>query len=68
LTLFCIEKVSKSWSFLSVIRTSFLSYSCFFLFIVEVTTLLGGEGVGGGSNNEESKEDKEGRSFFSLCM
>jgi hypothetical protein len=44
---------------LSVIRTSFLSYSCFFLLLVEV------EGVGGGSD-KEGREDEEGRSFFSL--
>jgi len=59
LTLFRIKKVFSSWSFLSVIRTSFLSYSCFFLLLVEV------EGVGDGSNIE-GKEDKEGRFFFSL--
>ena len=64
LTLFRIEKVSRGWSFSSVIRTSFLSYSCFFLLLVEVELLLEGEGVEGG--NKEGREDKEGRSFFSL--
>jgi len=59
LTLFRIKKVSSSWSFSSVIRTSFLSYSCFFLLIVEV------EGVGD-SSNVEGREDEEGRFFFSL--
>jgi len=67
LTLFRIEKVSKGWSFSSVIRTSFLSCSCFFLLQVEVELLLEGEGVeGGGGNNEEGREGEEGRSFFSL--
>jgi hypothetical protein len=70
LTLFRIEKVFRGWSFSSVIRTSFLSYSCFFLLLVEVELLLEGEGVegieGGGSGNEEGREDEEGRSFFSL--
>ena len=64
LTLFRIEKVSKGWSFSSVIRTSFLSYSCFFLLLVEVELLLEGEGVEG--SNKEGREDEEGRSFFSL--
>ena len=67
LTLFRIEKVSRGWSFSSIIRTSFLSYSCFFLLLVEVELLLEGEGVeGGGGGNEEGREDEEGRSFFSL--
>ena len=57
LTLFRIEKVFKGWSFWSVIKTSFLSCSCFFLLLVEV------EGVG---SDEEGREDKVGRSFFSL--
>ena len=60
LTLFRIEKVSSGWSFSSVIRTSFLSYSCFFLLLVEV------EGVGDSSNKEGSKDEEERRSFFSL--
>jgi hypothetical protein len=47
LTLFRIEKVFKGWSFSSVIRTSFLSCSCFFLLLVEVELLLEGEGVEG---------------------
>ena len=51
--------MSRSWSFSSVIRTSFLSCSCFFLLLVEV------EGVGNGSD-EEGREDEVGRSFFSL--
>ena len=70
LTLFRIEKVSRGWSFSSVIRTSFLSYSCFFLLLVEVALLLEGEGAegaeSGGGNNKEGREDEEGRSFFSL--
>jgi hypothetical protein len=67
LTLFRIEKVSRGWSFSSVIRTSFLSCSCFFLLLVEVELLLEGEGVeGSGGDNEEGREDEEGRSFFSL--
>jgi len=61
---FCIEKASKGWSFSSVIRTSFLSYSYFFLLLVEVE-LLEEEGVGD-VNNKEGREDKEGRSLFSL--
>jgi len=66
LTLFRIEKVSKGWSFSSIIRTSFLSYSCFFLLLVEVELLLEEEGVGD-SDNKEGREDKEeGRSLFSL--
>ena len=64
LTLFRIENVSRGWSFSSVIRTSFLSCSCFFLLLVEVELLLKGEGVE--SSNEEGTEDKEGRPFFSL--
>ena len=67
MTLFRIEKVSKDWSFSSVIKTSFLSCSCFFLLLVEVELLLEGEGVeGGGGDNEEGREDEEGGSFFSL--
>ena len=67
LTLFRIEKVSKAWSFSSVIKTSFLSYSYFFLLLVEVELLLEGEGVEGSSGgNKEGREDKEGGSFFSL--
>jgi hypothetical protein len=49
-----------------VIRTSFLSYSCFFLLLVEVELLLEGEGVEGG--NKEGRDDEEGRSFFSLSI
>ena len=64
LTLFRIEKVSKGWSLSSVIRTSLLSCNCFFLLLVEVELLLEGEGVEGG--NEEGREDKVGRPFFSL--
>ena len=68
LTLFRIVKVSKAWSFSSVIKTSFLSYSCFFLLLVEVELLLEGEGVEVEveGSNKEGREDKEGRSFFSL--
>ena len=70
LTLFRIEKVSRSWSFSSVIRTSLLSYSCFFLLLVEaelgaLVTLLEGEGVADG-NNKGGGEDEEGRPFLSL--
>ena len=36
LTLFRIEKVSRGWSFWSIIRTSLLSYTYFFLLLVEV--------------------------------
>jgi hypothetical protein len=76
LTLFYIEKVFKGWSFSSVIRTSFLSYSCFFLLLVEVKLLLEGEGIEGievsSSSNkegrEDGREDEEGRSFFSLSV
>jgi hypothetical protein len=67
--LFRIEKVSSGWSFSSVIRTSFLSCSCFFLLLVEVELLLEGEGVeggGGDDDDEEGREDEEGRFFFSL--
>ena len=66
LTLFRIEKVSKGWSLSSVIRTSLLSYNCFFLLLVEVEFLLEGEGVEIEGGNKEGREDKEGRSFFSL--
>jgi len=67
LTLFRIEKVSKGWSFSSVIRTSFLSCSCFFLLLVEVKLLLEGvEGGGGNDDEEEGGEDEEVRPFFSL--
>ena len=67
LTLFRIEKVSRGWSFSSIIRTSFLSYSCLFLLLVEVELLLEGEGVkGSGGDIEEGRENKEGRFFFSL--
>jgi len=64
-------KVSKGWSFSSVIRTNFLSYSCFFLLLVEVELLLEGEGVGvGDSSNKKGREDEdkdeERRSLFSL--
>jgi len=67
LTLFRIEKVSRGWSFSSVIKTSFLSYSCFFLLLVDVELLLKGEGVEG-SSGKEGREDKEERSFFSLSI
>jgi len=63
--LFRIEKVSRGWSFSSVIKTSFLSYSYFFLLLVEVKLLLEGEGVEG-SGGKEGKEDEEGRPLFSL--
>ena len=59
LTLFRIKKVSRGWSFWSIIKTSFLSYSCFFLLLAEV------EGVGD-SSIEESREDEEGRFFFNF--
>ena len=70
LTLFRIEKVSRGWSFSSVIRTSLLSYSCFFLLLVGVelgallVTLLEGE-MGEviediGVEDIEEKEEVEG--------
>jgi hypothetical protein len=67
LTLFRVEKISKGWSFWSVIRTRLLSYSCFFLLLVEVE---GGEdiediGVEDCSDKEGEKEE-EGRPCFSL--
>ena len=50
-----------------MIRTSFLSYSCFFLLLVKVELLLEGEGVeGSGGDSEEGREDEEGRPFLSL--
>ena len=58
LTLFRIEKVFRSWSFSSIIRTSFLSCSCFFLLLIEVelgvllVTLLEGGGVEDSGNKE----------------
>jgi hypothetical protein len=61
LTLFHIEKVFKDWSFSSVIKTSFLFCSCFFLLLVEVGGLL----LEGGGR-EEGREDEEGRFFLSL--
>ena len=66
-----MEKVFRGWSFSSIIRTNFLSCSCFFLLLVEVELLLeggGAEGIEGssGSGNKEGREDEEGRSFFSL--
>ena len=68
LTLFRIEKVSRSWSFWSITRTSLLSYSCFFLLLVEVeldtlVTLLEGEGVED-STDEEEEEEKPFPSLF----
>ena len=60
-----MEKTFKGWSFWSVIRTSFLSCSCFFLLLVEVELLLEGEGVGD-SDDKEGREDEKGRSLFSL--
>jgi hypothetical protein len=71
LTLFRIENVSRNWSFSSVIRTSFLSYSYFFLLLVEVEVELGMLLAtllekGGVDNNKEGREDEEGRPFFSL--
>ncbi len=67
LTLFRVEKISKGWSFWSVIRTRLLSYICFFLLLVEVE---GGENVEGigvedGSDEEGEKEEEE-RPCFSL--
>ena len=68
LTLFYIEKISRGWSFWSVIRTRLLSYIYFFLLLVEVE---GGESVedigveDGGSNKEGEKEEEE-RPCFSL--
>jgi len=59
---------------LSIIRTSFFSYSYFFLLLVEVELLLNKKGVEvEGSNkkgrgDKEGKGDKEKRSFFSLFI
>ena len=70
--MFRIEKVFRGWSFSSVIRTSLLSYSCFFLPLVEVELELGMlpvtllEEEVDDSDNKGGKEDEEGRSFFSL--
>ncbi len=67
LTLFRIEKVSRGYSFWSITRTSFLSYSCFFLLLVEVelvmllvTLLEGEEGEGIGVGGKEEEERVEG--------
>ena len=61
LTLFCTEKMSKGWSFSSIIRTRLLSYICFFLLLVEV------EGVVDGSNKDkEGEKEEEERPYFSL--
>ena len=69
MTLFRIEKVSRGWSFLSVIRTSLLSCSCFFLLLVEVK---GGEDVEDigvkDSNDEEGEKEEEDRPYFSLFI
>ena len=69
LTLFRIKKISKGWSFWSIIRTRLLSYSCFFLLLVEVK---GGEdvediGVEDCSDEEGEKEEEE-RPCFSLFI
>ena len=68
LPLFCIEKISRGWSFWSVIRTRLLSCIYFFLLLVEVE---GGEsvedvGVEDGSDKEGEKGEKEERPYFSL--
>ena len=61
LTLFYIEKISRGWSFWSVIRTRLLSCICFFLLLVEV------EGVVDGSNEDkEGEKEEEERPCFSL--
>ena len=61
LTLFRTEKISKGWSFWSVIRTRLLSYICFFLLLVEV------KGVKDGSTkDEEGEKEEEERPYFSL--
>ena len=65
------EKISRGWSFWSVIRTSLLSYSCFFLLQVEVevelgvllVTLLDEDG-----NDEGGKEEEVERSFFNFSI
>ena len=68
--LFYIEKVSIGWSFCScsVIRTSFLSCSCFFLLLVKVEggKDMGSIGVKDGveDNKEAEVEEKEERGFF----
>jgi len=63
--LFRIERVSKNWSFWSVIKTNLLSYSCFFLLLIEVelgallVTLLEEEEEDIRSIGVESKEKEE---------
>ncbi len=64
--MFRIEKVSRDWSFSSVIRTSPLSYSCFFFPLVEVglvklalplAALLVVEGTKEGGGEEDEVEE-----------
>ncbi len=66
-TLFYIEKTSKGWSFWSIIRTRLLSYSYFFLLLVEVE---GGEDIEGigveDSSDKEGEKEEEERPCFSL--
>jgi hypothetical protein len=80
LIVFHIEKVSKDWSFSSVIRTSPLSYSCFFFPLVEVglvklvvplAALLVVEGIKEGGGEEDKVEEggakvEAERPFFSF--
>ena len=68
LILFYIEKTSKGWSFWSVIRTRLLSYSCFFLLLVEVEGGEDVEGVGveNSSNKKGEKEEEESPILASL--
>ena len=69
LTLFCIEKTSKGWSFWSIIKTKLLSCNCFFLLLVKIK---GGEdvkdiGAEDNSNKEGKKEEKK-RLCFSFFV
>ena len=73
--LFRIERLSKGWSFWSVTRTSFLSYSCFFFSLVEIglvglVTLLVTLPVGGAEKEKEREEEgakvEAERPFFSF--
>jgi len=64
--------MSRGWSFLSVTRTSLLSCSCFFFFLVEVglvelVVLLATLLVGGRAEEEEEGAKVEAeRLFFSF--
>ena len=67
LTLFRVEKTSKGWSFWSVIRTRLLSYSYFFLLLVEVEVGEDIENIGvEDCGNKEGEKEEEKRPCFSL--